>query len=62
MELENKVEITVYREMIKQQLTDEEWEALASHIEGSIDQFIEDSTEYWLQELPSIVEEERKYY
>jgi hypothetical protein len=61
MSLENKVDITVYREMLGQELTDEEWVAFASYVESSVEEFLEERLGTWLQFLPEIVKEERKY-
>lgn len=61
MSLENKVDVTVYREMLDQELTDEEWVAFASFVESSMEDFLEEKLGTWLKYLPEILEEEKKY-
>jgi hypothetical protein len=61
LSLENKVDVTVYRDMLGQVLTDEEWVAFASYVESSMEDFLEERLGTWLQYLPEILEEERKY-
>ena len=59
--LENKVDITVYREMLGQTLTDRQWEVLAGYIEGSVEQYLEDNLAVWLDSIDELVAEESKY-
>jgi hypothetical protein len=61
MKLENKVDITVHRQMVGKELTDEQWWVLSAHIENAVFDFIEESFDSWLENLDKIVEEERKY-
>jgi hypothetical protein len=58
---ENKVEITVHRDLIGKILTDREWEVLASHIEGATLEFIENSFDEWLDNIDELVAEEDRY-
>jgi hypothetical protein len=59
--MENKVDITVFRDMVSKTLTDRQWEVMASHIEGAILEFLEENLDIWLDNIDELVAEEDKY-
>ena len=61
LSLENKVDITVYRDMVSKNLTDRQWEVIAGHIEGAVEEFLEINLDLWLEDIDKLVEEEDKY-
>ena len=61
LSLENKVDITVYRDMVSKTLTDRQWEVIAGHIEGAVEEFLEINLDLWLQDIDKLVEEEDRY-
>jgi hypothetical protein len=61
MSLENKVDITVYRDMVSKTLTDRQWEVIAGHIEGAVEEFLEINLDVWLDNIDELVAEEDKY-
>jgi hypothetical protein len=64
MELENKVDYTVYREDIEKafgKLTDKEWEVFSSEIEDAIDKRLEQMSADIIDNLEHLVEQDRKY-
>jgi hypothetical protein len=59
--MENKVDITVFRDMVSKTLTDRQWEVMASHIEGATLEFLEENLDIWLDSIDELVAEEDKY-
>lgn len=56
--MKNKVDITVYRDMVSKTLTDRQWEVLAGHIEGATIEFLEENLGVWLDNVDELVAEE----
>ena len=64
MELENKVDYTIYRDQIERafgKLTDEEWGVFSSEIEDAIDKRLEQMSADIIDRLEHLVEQDRKY-
>lgn len=64
MELENKVEYTVYRDQVEGSfgtLTDRQWEVLASELESRLDVRLEGILSDIVDELDYLVEQDDKY-
>lgn len=64
MELENKVEYTVYRDQVEGSfgtLTDRQWEVLSSEVESRLDGQLENILSSIVEELDYLVEQDDKY-
>jgi hypothetical protein len=64
MTMENKVDYTFYRtdveRMAGRSLTDEEWEVMSGEIEYALDYYFNEDTPRLLEDIDSIVAEDRK--
>jgi len=64
MELENKIEVTIYRDTVEgitRQLTDKEWEVMSSELESALIDLVMPTVKGIYSELNNLVAEDSKY-